>query len=57
VFDVAFRGEVARTPAVGSGAGLGLAIARGIVEAHDGEIDVRNALGGCRFEVRIPLGA
>jgi len=55
VFDVAFRGEAARTPAESSGAGLGLAIARGIVEAHDGEIDVHNALGGCRFEVRIPL--
>ena len=55
VFDVAFRGEAARTPAAGSGAGLGLAIARGIVEAHDGEIDVHNAGGGCRFEVRIPL--
>jgi signal transduction histidine kinase len=55
VFDVAFRGEPARTPVEGHGAGLGLAIARGIVEAHHGEIDVSNAAGGCRFEVRIPL--
>lgn len=53
VFDVAFRGETARTP--GGGAGLGLAIARGIVEAHAGEIGVSNAGDGCRFIVRLPL--
>jgi signal transduction histidine kinase len=55
VFDVAWRGEAARTPADDGGAGLGLAIARGIVEAHDGRISVRNAGRGCRFEVRLPL--
>jgi signal transduction histidine kinase len=56
VFDVAFRGESARTPsAEGAGAGLGLAIARGIVEAHQGAIDVVNAGPGCRFEIRLPL--
>jgi signal transduction histidine kinase len=55
LFDVAFRGETARTP--GGGAGLGLAIARGIVEAHAGEIGVSNAGGGCRFVVRLPLEA
>jgi signal transduction histidine kinase len=55
VFDVAFRGEAARTP--GGGAGLGLAIARGMVEAHGGEIDVRNEPDGCRFTVRLPLAA
>jgi signal transduction histidine kinase len=53
VFDLAFRGESARTP--GGGAGLGLAIARGIVEAHHGEISVRNEGAGCRFTVRLPL--
>ncbi|MFF5208558.1 sensor histidine kinase [Streptosporangium sp. NPDC000396] len=58
VFDVAFRGEAARTPnADGAGAGLGLAIARGIVEAHEGAIDVVNAGPGCRFEIRLPLSA
>ncbi|HEY0539973.1 MAG TPA: HAMP domain-containing sensor histidine kinase [Actinoallomurus sp.] len=55
LFDVAFRGETARTP--GGGAGLGLAIARGIVEAHAGEIGVSNAGAGCRFVVRLPLDA
>ncbi|MEO3786257.1 ATP-binding protein [Actinocorallia sp. B10E7] len=54
VFDVAFRGESARTPGEG-GAGLGLAIARGIVEAHEGEIAVANAGPGCRFTVELPL--
>jgi signal transduction histidine kinase len=54
VFDVAFRGEAARTP--GGGAGLGLAIARGIVEAHAGEIGVTNSWPGCRFVVRLPFG-
>jgi signal transduction histidine kinase len=33
VFDVAFRGETARTPGAGAGAGLGLAIARAMVDA------------------------
>jgi signal transduction histidine kinase len=56
VFDLAFRGEAARTPGDGGG-GLGLAIARGVVEAHHGDISVRNENGGCRFTVRLPLSA
>jgi signal transduction histidine kinase len=57
VFDVAFRGEAARTPGKdgGAGAGLGLAIARGIVEAHEGDITVVNTGPGCRFDIRLPL--
>jgi signal transduction histidine kinase len=55
VFDASFRGEAARTPRSDGGAGLGLAIARGIVEAHQGEITVRNEGAGCRFTVRLPL--
>jgi signal transduction histidine kinase len=55
VFDVAFRGEGARTPDDGSRGGLGLAIARGLVEAHDGDIRAENHGLGCRFEVRLPL--
>lgn len=58
VFDVAWRGESARSPdAVGTGAGLGLAIVRGIVEAHRGSVDVQNHGSGCRFLVRIPAGS
>jgi signal transduction histidine kinase len=55
VFDVAFRGEAARTPGPQHGAGLGLSIARGIVEAHSGQIAVRNAGPGCQFLIRLPL--
>jgi signal transduction histidine kinase len=57
VFDVAFRGERARTPQTNSssaGGGLGLAIVRGLVEAHGGQVEVRNTGHGCRFEVRLP---
>jgi signal transduction histidine kinase len=55
VFDLAYRGDAARTPSAGGGAGLGLAIARGFVEAHRGDIKVRNEADGCRFTVRLPL--
>ncbi|GAB2745756.1 sensor histidine kinase [Amycolatopsis magusensis] len=56
VFDVAFRGTRARTPERdGAGGGLGLAIAKGLVEAHKGRILVRNHGPGCRFEVHLPL--
>ena len=51
VFEVAFRGEAARPT---GGAGLGLAIARGLVEAHRGAIAVENAGPGCRFVIRLP---
>jgi signal transduction histidine kinase len=54
IFEVAFRGDTARTPG-DAGAGLGLAIARGFVEAHRGDISVRNEDGGCRFTVHLPL--
>ncbi|GGO41518.1 hypothetical protein GCM10012287_00450 [Streptomyces daqingensis] len=52
VFDTGWRGTDARTPT--EGAGLGLAIVRGIVEAHRGRAAVRNVPGGCCFEVILP---
>ncbi len=60
VFDIAFRGAAARSPANRSarlptgGGGLGLAIVRGLVDVHDGDVAVANADGGCRFTVRLP---
>jgi signal transduction histidine kinase len=54
VFDVAFRGAPARTPGKEAGGGLGLAIVRGLVEAHHGDVAVDNVNGGCRFVVRLP---
>ena len=54
VFDLAFRGDAARTPSDGGG-GLGLAVARGLVEAHHGRISVHNEGPGCRFTVLLPL--
>jgi signal transduction histidine kinase len=55
VFDVAYRGDDARSPSPGQGGGLGLAIARGLTEAHHGQISVRNHDDGCCFTVRLPL--
>ncbi len=54
LFEVGFRGEWARTPGDDVGAGLGLAIAKGIVDAHSGRIEVANAGKGCRFCVLLP---
>lgn len=53
VFDVAFRGDDSRSRDTGGG-GLGLAIARGLVEARAGGISVRNRAPGCEFTVRLP---
>jgi signal transduction histidine kinase len=39
-----------------TGAGLGLAIVRGIVEAHAGRASVHNVMGGCCFEIALPAG-
>jgi signal transduction histidine kinase len=51
VFDRLWRGDPARSS---RGAGLGLAIARGFVEAHGGTISVDNVSGGCQFTVSLP---
>ncbi|WP_405067463.1 HAMP domain-containing histidine kinase [Kribbella sp. NBC_01510] len=62
VFDIGWRGDEQRTPesastgegARSSGGGLGLAIARGVVESHDGNIAVSNIDGGCAFQIDLP---
>ena len=57
LFVSAFRGERGAHHGRGQGGGFGLAIARGIVEAHRGAIGVANQHPGCRFEVRLPVAA
>lgn len=48
LFDVGWRGKSSRTR---EGAGLGLAVAQGIVQAHGGNIEASNLDGGCCFVV------
>lgn len=53
IFDVGWRGDAART-AGDAGAGLGLAIVRGIVEAHGGDVRAARVEGGFRLELILP---
>jgi signal transduction histidine kinase len=56
IFTRFYRADASRERASG-GAGLGLAIAKAIVSAHGGEIEVKSALGvGSTFTVILPSG-
>ena len=57
VFELGYRGDAARSPEPDKRAGLGLAIAQGLVLAHGGDIEVANESGGCCFTVRLPVAA
>ena len=57
IFDRFYRGDPARTRDE-AGAGLGLTIARGLVEAHGGRIWVESEVGkGSRFSFTLPKAA
>jgi len=54
IFERFYRGEKSRNRGTG-GAGLGLAIARGIIRAHGGDIRVESKAGkGTQFSFHIP---
>lgn len=54
IFDPFYRIDPARTPG-GSHSGLGLSIARGLIQAHGGTLDVTSAEGlGTAFTISIP---
>jgi len=56
LFDRFFRADDARCRKDGEGAGLGLAICKRIVDAHDGDIWVDSQAGeGAAFYIRLPL--
>lgn len=58
IFDLAYRGTTHRSPAntdgLPAGTGMGLAIARGLVDVHGGTVVAANLKPGARFEVRLP---
>lgn len=57
VFDRFYRADDARARSSG-GLGLGLPIAKAIIEAHHGTLEVRSIPGeGCTFVVTLPAGA
>jgi signal transduction histidine kinase len=56
VYEPGFRADPARTPGH-AGGGLGLAIARGVVEAHRGAISIANEANGARVTIELPVAA
>lgn len=51
LFDVGWRGGSSRTR---EGAGLGLAVTRGIAQAHGGDLEATNTVGGCCCAIVLP---
>jgi len=56
IFDRFYRSDQSRSKEKSDGYGLGLSIARKVVEAHQGTIEVRSTLGkGSTFTVKLPM--
>ena len=56
VFERFFRRSAKTSDRTATGSGLGLSIVKWIVDAHDGEIEVRSEMGkGTAFVARLPL--
>lgn len=56
MFDVGWRADPSRPTAGSGGAGLGLAIVRGIVEAHGGTVHAQRTDAGFRLDLILPAG-
>jgi signal transduction histidine kinase len=57
VFERFYRAEAARSRADGGGTGIGLAIARGLARAQEGDLEAANAKdGGALFCLKLPAG-
>jgi signal transduction histidine kinase len=57
IFERFYRAEAARSRADGGGTGIGLAIARGLARAQDGDLEAENAKGGgAVFRLKLPAG-
>lgn len=54
IFDRFYKADAARQRGA-AGSGLGLPIARAIVEAHGGVLELADTDGGARFVIRLPL--
>jgi signal transduction histidine kinase len=55
LFDASSLRRHAGSSSNGGGTGLGLVIAKGLIDAHGGSVSVEDANGGCRFTVSLPL--
>jgi len=58
IFERFYRGDPARSSTHQEGAGLGLSLAKWIVDRHSGRIDVESEAGrGSTFTIRIPINS